>query len=99
MNEWIPEVEGFVKLHGSKIAHLKGDRVAHLVEFNGSVPLDCKITPYTVEDIVNNFNTDSPLIPRVIKQINTHDIDKEKVLGLIFGKSDVLCHVITVNKM
>ena len=97
MEKYIPEVQGFVQLHASRIAHLPGGKVAYLAKFNGSVSIDCEIKAYTI-DALTAFDTESPLVRWVFRQVQTHDEQREKVLGLIFSDSDIMCHVIEVTK-
>lgn len=97
MDKFLPEVDGFVKLHGSRIAHLPGSEVAYLAVFEGSVGIDCEIKPYTIEQILEEFDENAPLIRWLMKQVQTHNQDTEKVLGLIFNKAEIVCHVVQIQ--
>ena len=99
METYIPELDGFVRLHAPRIHHLPGSRQAHMAVFTTTgVSLDCGITPYSTEDILASFDRDHPLVRRVLQQIATHDVNTEKVLGLHFGGNNMLCHVVTCQK-
>ena len=98
MNKFMPELEGFVKLHGSRIAHHTGREVAYLAKFDGSVSIDCEIKPYSIKQLTEEFDENAPLIRWVIKQIKTHDQDTEKVLGLIFNNTEIVCHVVQIKR-
>lgn len=98
MDTFLPELDGFINMHASRIAHHKGARVAYLAEYRDPLSMDCNIKPYSMKMIVDEFGTDAPLVRWVLKQIQTHDIEHEKVLGLIFGKSEIVCQVVKIQQ-
>ena len=91
------ELDGFVKIHASRIANCKGKRVAYLAKFEGYLSLDCEIREYTIELMQEAFDQNAPLVRWVFQQILTHDIDTEKVLGIVFNDSEIVCHVVKIN--
>lgn len=86
----------FVRLHGSRLKGTSSnDRVAHLVEYSSAgVPLDIPLSPYSVEDVVGRFDTESHPVRWLIKQMQTYEPSSSAVLGLIFNEKTVLAHVI-----
>lgn len=98
MEKKLLELDGFVQLHASRISDIKGRKVAFMTYFNGSVPLNCQIKAYSTEDIIEKFDTESVMVRYVLDQIQQHDEYTEKVMGLIFSNTEMLCKIISIKK-
>ena len=84
----------FVNVHARKV-EVSNDRCVYLAEYNeNGVNVDVVLKQYTIEQIISNFDTNDQLIRWLIQQIQTYNVKKEIVLGLIFSKSEILAHVI-----
>lgn len=87
----------FVQVHARKIK-IKDERCIHLVEYDeNKLPIDVTLQCYTAEDVLAQFDTSSKLIQWILSQVNTYDVKKEVVAGLIFSKSNVLAHVVCLR--
>ena len=89
-------LDSFVRLHASKASARGDERIAHLVRHTAQgVALNVPLQQYTLEDIVREFDPDRPLVRWLIRQLQTYDISRESVIGLIFdGGQDPLAHVV-----
>lgn len=100
-------LETFVRLHARRLAALArcvpaGQRVAFLARHScAGIALDVALEPFTEEQIVDSdeFDTASPLVRWLLRQIQTYDCDSQHVLGLRFGKGIVLAHVVQAQKI
>lgn len=84
----------FINLHAKK-AKLTKDRCIYLTDFvEAGIPLNTPLTSMTLDDVLEAFDTASPLVQWVLKQISTYDVDKEVLVGLKFSKQTVLAHAL-----
>lgn len=100
MEEQQKALNSFVQVHANKLAIRKDKRVAHLVNYSVSgIPLNITLTQYTLEDLreANILDDSSPLVHWLFQQIQTYDIDRENIIGLIFDKKTVLAHVVKLK--
>ena len=68
-------LDAFVKMHAHKIPKSESTtKGVYLCENNvKGIPIDCKLTFYTLTDVAENFDTNSPLNRWVIEQIQKYD--------------------------
>ena len=100
MEEEQKALNSFVQVHANKLAIRTDKRVAHLVNYSPSgIPLNITLTQYTLEDLrqANILDVSSPLVHWLFQQIQTYDIDREHVIGLVFDKNTVLAHVVKLK--
>lgn len=100
MEEHQRALNSFVQLHANKLSIRKDKRVAHLVKYSPSgIPLNITLTQYTLEDLQkeNILDDTSCLVHWLFQQIQTYDVDREHIIGLIFDKRTVLAHVVKLS--
>ena len=100
MEEQQKALNSFVQVHANKLAIRTDKRVAHLVNYSPSgIPLNITLTQYTLEDLrqANILDVSSPLVHWLFQQIQTYDIDREHVIGLVFDKKTVLANVVKLK--
>ena len=89
----------FVQLHAQKLRnHKYTERVAFLVQFSESIPLDVKFTPFTVSKVQECLDSSNPTVQWLLKQMHTYEPSTSNIVGLIFEKSIVLAHVVSFGE-
>lgn len=95
MNHEQEVLMSFIKLHGHKAKINKNERCIHLVNYSASgIPLHSSLTIYNMDEMLTNYDLNSKLVQWVLNQMNTYDIDKEVILGIVFSNSNILAHVV-----
>lgn len=100
MEEQRKALDSFVQVHANKLTIRRDKRVVHLVNYSPSgIPLNITLTQYTLEDLreARILDDSSPLVHWLFQQIQTYDIDREHIIGLIFDKKTVLAHVVKLK--
>lgn len=88
-------LNAFVHMHAHKATQPKDTRVAHLAHFHPSgMPLDTVLTQYTIEDLASVLDCETHLSRWLMRQVQTYDLDKEHVVGLLFENGTALAHVV-----
>lgn len=88
----------FVNLHAHK-AKLTNEKCVYLAKHNyAGNALDCKLTIYYESDIISSFDTSSTTIQFLLHQMQTYDIYKQIMVGLIFDESNVFAHVLQLKE-
>ena len=89
-------LEAFVKLHGHKLKGVtRNEPTAFLARYGvNGVALEAKVTAYSVNNVINDFDTSNTTVQFLLHQMQTYDPRTSHILGLIFSESSVLAHVI-----
>lgn len=78
------ELKAFLALHASK-ASTTDTPIAHLhFKSAGELSHDAPLLTLTVDDILEDFDTSSPLVVGMLEQLRTYDPTTQRVVGLVF---------------
>ena len=89
-----PVLDSFVRLHANRLPECSSERVCYLVEHRSAIPLNVPLTPFSRENIVERFDTDSTTVRWLLNQLTTYDPTRESILGLVFRDDHILTHVV-----
>ena len=83
----------FVPMH-EKQAATSDVPLAYLQFANAFRGGPSRLIAFKMEDVVKEFDTDSPLVRWLLNQMTTYDCRTQRILGLIFDKKTILSEVI-----
>tara|TARA_B100001778_G_C18531379_1_gene603793 strand:- start:475 stop:777 length:303 start_codon:yes stop_codon:yes gene_type:complete len=90
------ELDAFVQMHAKK-AELTKDPCVYLVECKqNGIPSDITLERFSRDVFMKTFDLNSTLVQWVVKQMDSYDVKKEIVIGLIFARNSILTHVVRV---
>ena len=89
-------LDAFLRVHIAKARDAPDDEAGVLlVDYRESgIPLEATAFFHTREDVIDRFDTNSPLVLHLIKQIEDQDPNTNVVMGLVFDNQRVLAQVI-----
>lgn len=88
----------FINLHAHK-ATLHSDRRIHITQYNkDGYPLNTVLKVLSIDDIINNYDTNNKLVHWVIRQVSTYDVASEVVIGIEYPNKSLLAHVLKIIK-
>ena len=80
----------FLSQHAKDVAPTREPR-ANLQFFHSP---EQGIISFSREDILNELDSSSPLVIKLLTQISTYNCERERIVGLIFNKQEVLSEVL-----
>lgn len=69
--------------------------LAHLCMYDGTLQ-DSQLIAFSVENIKQEFDNESPLVVNLLKQLTTYDCTKQYITGIAFDKKIVITDVFKV---
>ena len=90
IEEYQRALRNFLYRHAKDVIPTREPR-AHLQFFHNP---EQGIISFSREDLLNELDSSSPLVNKLLSQISSYNCEKERIVGLIFNKREVLSEVL-----